>query len=267
MWSSTVLGPAASSVGVIGSELVRTAHADAWEAHGRHRSAYGGGAARLPGIRLMASGLSHPQWNNGDVLDPVAVDVDAVRSWYAGCAAMVGRPVPWGVRVPLGVTWPHGRHLFAKRLMALAPDAFRPAREVPGLTLRLAEPADLDVAVSVDAASYESDSEVMRPWIAPMLDMPGLDYCLAELDGEAVGVGQCLVTHSDAGPAAYIAGIGVLPHVRGRGVGAAVSSWVVERGFAAGAAFAHLHPEPMAVGVYARLRFTEVEGFDVYVDC
>src|SRR3954468_19343155 len=54
---------------------VRVAHADAWEAHGRFRAGSGGGFARLPGIRLMASGLPHPQWNNGDVLDPDAVDV------------------------------------------------------------------------------------------------------------------------------------------------------------------------------------------------
>jgi hypothetical protein len=40
----------------------------------------------------------------------------------------------------------------------------------------------------------------------------------------------------------------------------------VERGFAAGAAFAHLHPEPMAAGVYGRLGFVEVDGFDIYVD-
>jgi ribosomal protein S18 acetylase RimI-like enzyme len=253
--------------GGVDAELVRTAHADAWEAHGRHRAQYGGGATRLPGIRLMASGLSHPQWNNGDVLDASAVDIAAVRTWYEGCAAMVGRPVPWGVRVPLGAPWPYGRHLFNKRLMGLAAEGFRPAPEVPGLTLRRATPDDLEVVAGVDAASFGEDAAVMRPWIGPMLDMPELDYCVAELDGQAVGVGQCLVTDSEAGPAAYIAGIGVLPEARRRGIGAAVSSWTVERGFAAGAAFAHLHPEPMAFEVYARLGFTEVEGFDIYIDC
>jgi ribosomal protein S18 acetylase RimI-like enzyme len=250
----------------VDAALIRTAHADAWEAHGRHRTPAGGGAARLPGIRLMASGLSHPQWNNGDVVDPSLVDVEAVRAWYAGCSDMVGRPVPWGVRVRRGEPWPHGRHLFEKRLMALPSADFRPAPQVSGLTLRRATPGDLDTAVDVDAASYGEDAAVMRPWIEPMLDMPGLDYCIAELDGEPVGVGQCLVTDGDAGPAAYIAGIGVLRTARRRGIGAAVSSWLVERGFAAGAAFAHLHPEPMAVGVYERLGFTDVEGFDIYVD-
>ena len=248
------------------AELVRTAHADAWEAHGLHRSAYGGGAVRLPGIRLMASGLPHPQWNNGDVLDPTLVDVEAVRAWYDGCAAMVGHAVPWGLRVPADVAWPHGRRLYRKRLMALPRQDFRPAPPVPGLALRVADPGDLDAVVTVDAASYDEDPAVMRPWIAPLLEMPDLTYCVAELDGDPVAVGQCLVTQGDAGPAAYIAGIGVLPEARRRGIGAAVSSWVVERGFDAGAAFAHLHPEPMAFAVYSRLGFTEVDGFDVYVD-
>jgi hypothetical protein len=43
------------------------------------RVPYGGAFAELPGIRLMASGLPHPQWNNGDVTEPALVEVDLVR--------------------------------------------------------------------------------------------------------------------------------------------------------------------------------------------
>ena len=50
---------------------VQTALADAWEVHGRLRA----GVARLRGIRVMASGLAHPQYNSGDVSAPDA-DVD-----------------------------------------------------------------------------------------------------------------------------------------------------------------------------------------------
>ena len=46
---------------------VRTAHADAWAVEGALREPHGGGAATLPGIRLMASGLPHAQWNSADV--------------------------------------------------------------------------------------------------------------------------------------------------------------------------------------------------------
>jgi ribosomal protein S18 acetylase RimI-like enzyme len=240
---------------------VRTAHADAWEAHGRHREARGGGAVRLPGIRLMASGLPHPQWNNGDVVDALLVDLDAVAGWYAG------RGVPWGVRVPAGVAWPHGRHLFRKRLMGLTPEGFAPTLPPAGLTLRRAGPVDADAVLSVDAVAFEAPDDVERPWVEPLLAQPGVTVCLAEDEGVAVGVGHMLVSNGEAGRAAYVAGIGVLPAARGRGVGAAVSSWLVEAGIAAGTRLAHLHPDTDAAArIYARLGFVEVDGFDVYVD-
>jgi ribosomal protein S18 acetylase RimI-like enzyme len=246
---------------------VRTAHADAWEAHGRFREPYGGGAVRISGARLMATGLPHPQWTNGDVFDPTAADVDEMRAWYAGVAEMVGRPVPWGVRVPLGAAWPYGRHLFGKRLMGLDAAEFRPAPEVPGLTLRRAEPDDVDAVLAVDTVAFEAPDEVERPWVAPMLEQPGVTVCLAELDGTVVGVGNVLLSDGDAGPAAYVAGIGVLPAARRRGVGAAVSSWLVEHALDEGARLAHLHPDTEeAAAIYRRLGFVEVDGFDIYVD-
>jgi hypothetical protein len=79
-------------------ERVWTAHADAWQAEGELRQALGGGTVELPGIRLMASGPPHAQWNNGDVTDPALVPWAEVRSWYAARADGAG--VPWGVRVP-----------------------------------------------------------------------------------------------------------------------------------------------------------------------
>jgi len=65
---------------------VRTAHADAWAVEGALREPYGGGAATLRGIRVMASGLPHAQWNSADVTAPEAdLDAarDAVRPWLA----------------------------------------------------------------------------------------------------------------------------------------------------------------------------------------
>src|SRR5512137_2500350 len=103
-------------------EQVWTAYADAAEAEGRLREPLGGGATAMPGIRLMASGLPHAQWNNGDVTDPAIVPLEAVRDWFASRAGGAG--VPWGVRVPAGRTFTHGRHLFRKRCMGLLPNRF-----------------------------------------------------------------------------------------------------------------------------------------------
>lgn len=246
---------------VVDADWVRTAHADAWEAHGAYRASSGGGTARLPGVRLMASGLPHPQWNSGDVLDATLVDVAAVASWYDA------KGVPWGVRVPRGMTWPHGRHLFGLRLMGLTPEAFRPVLFADGVTLRPAGPADSGAVLAVDTAAFEEPMEIQRPWVEPLLSQPSLTVCLAERDGEPVGSGHCLVTDGDAGPAVYVAGVGVVPHARRRGIGAALSSWLVRRGFEAGAELAHLHPDTdEAARIYARLGFVEVDGFDIYLD-
>jgi hypothetical protein len=77
---------------------VRTAHADGWAVEGALREPFGGGIATLRGIRLMASGLPHPQWNSADVTGPYA-DLDGAREFYAA------RDVAWGVRVPAGMPW------------------------------------------------------------------------------------------------------------------------------------------------------------------
>jgi len=62
-----------------------------------------------------------------------------------------------------------------------------------------------------------------------------------------------------------VGGIGVLPTARRRGVGAALSSWLVARAFEHGAVLAHLQTESDgAARVYARLGFDEFNGIDIY---
>jgi ribosomal protein S18 acetylase RimI-like enzyme len=237
---------------------VQTAHADAWEAHGRLRERSGGGVGAARGIRLMASGLPEPQWNNGDV-SAADADVEAAREFYAGYG------VPWGVRVPAGMPWAHGRHLFSKRLMGLPARDFAAAPPVAGLALRAAAPADLAAAAAIDAEAFGSDPA--PDWIAPLLDSPRAVVVLAELGGEPVGMAYSLRSDGLAGPCLYVAGVGVVPAARRRGVGAAMSSWLLARGFAAGAELAHLHPDgDGAARIYARLGFTEVPGLEIYVD-
>ncbi len=242
-------------------ELLRTAHADAWQAEGQLRAAVGGGVAELPGARLMASGLDHPQWNNADIDDPGQADVEAIRAWYA----VRGRP--WGVRVPAGAHWPHGEFLFRKRLMGLDLERRVAAADVPGLVVRRAGPADLDAVLGVDAVAFGEDPDVERPWIEPHLNAPaaaGVTVALAELAGRPVATAYSLRTDGRAGPALYLAGVAVRPEARRRGIAAQVSSFLLER--AAGARIAHLHPDSdEAARVYARLGFVEVAGLDIYV--
>jgi len=239
---------------------VHVAHADAWQAEGRLREPHGGGALDVRGLRLMASGLPQPQWNSADVTDADA-DLDAARAFYAE------RGAGWGVRVPPHIDWRHGRELLTLRLMALDAGDFTPAPPAPGVAIAAAGRDDLDAVLHVDATAFGEDPEVERAWLEPHLGAPGVDVAVATLDGEPAGTGYTIRTDDHAGPCLYLAGVAVLPDARRRGVGAALSSWLLERGLAAGAELAHLHADtPDAARVYARLGFQDADGLDVYVE-
>src|SRR4051812_50054107 len=106
----------------------------------------------------MASGLPQAQWNGGVVTAPDA-DVEAARAFYAE------RNAQWGVRVPAGAAWSHGRRVLTLRLMALEPAAFRPAAEpVAGVAVRKATTEDLAAVLAVDAAAFEADPAGERAW-------------------------------------------------------------------------------------------------------
>lgn len=246
-------------VAEVTAEWVRKAHGDAWQVVGSHCAATGGGVRDLPGVRLMATGLPHPQWNNGDVDDPASVALDDVREWYARLG------VPWGLRVPAGADWRHGRHLFRKRLMGATPSSFRAAPAAAGLVVRPASGADLEAILAVDAVAFEEPPEVERPWLQLLIDHPDVTVALAGIDGAVVATGSVVRSDGSTGPAGYVAGIAVEPAARRRGIGAAVTSWLMRQ--AGDVALWHLHPDTDAAArIYERLGFAEVEGFDIYVD-
>ncbi len=243
------------------ADLVRTAYADGWQAEGRLRQSVGGATTEVAGARLMSSGLDHPQWNSGDVHDPDAVDLDAVRSWYAGLG------VPWGLRLPAGATWAHGHRILSRGLMGLTSSGHRPAPPVPGLELRPATVSDVDVVLAVDSAAFGSDPSAELPWTLPHLQSPDVDTVLGLLDGVAVATGYAVRSHGLAGPAALLGGICVLPPAEGRGVAGALTSWLLEGAFAQGTLLATLQPETeRASAVYRRLGFDAVDGVDIYLD-
>ena len=245
----------------ITSELLRTAHADAWQVEGALRHPYGGDAVELPGVRLMSSGLDHPQWNSGDVDDVALVDLAGVAAWYSDRAGT------WGLRLPAGAAWPHGRRILTKALMGRHLLHVPTAPAVPGLELRVATPDDLDSVLSVDSAAFGSDPAVEAPWSGPHLADPRVDVLLGLLEGVPVATGYGVRSDGRAGHATHVGGICVLPAYEGRGFGTAVTAALLERAAAAGAHLAHLEPEtPRAAAVYRRLGFVEVPGIDIYLD-
>jgi ribosomal protein S18 acetylase RimI-like enzyme len=244
---------------------VQLAHGDAWQAEGRLRARFGGGARELAGARLSSSGLPHPQWNNGDLVDSAQFDLAEVHAWYAQRAHGAG--VPWGMRVPAGVRFPHGRFLFTKRRMGLLPAQFVRAPMPQNVELIEAAASEVQIVACIDATAFDEPVDHALPWIAPHIGARGFSVAIARQDGEPVGTATAVHSDDRAGRCVGIFGVGVLAHARGRGIGTVLTSWLIERAFAAGATLAHLNPnDEAAARIYRRLGFCETSGFDIYVD-
>ena len=239
---------------------VRTAHADARAVEGTARERYGGGAATLRGIRVMASGLAHPQFNSAVVTGP-DVDLDGARAFYAE------RGLPWGALVPAGMAWGAGRQVHSLALMGVSRGGLQRPPEVPDLAVRTAGPGDLETVLGVDTTAFGTDPDEFRPWTEPHLEGGPFTTAVAELDGEPVGTAFTVRSGGAAGPAVYLAGVAVLEAARRRGIAAAMSAWLLEREFAEGARLAHLHADTEAAArVYSRLGFGAAGTLDIFVD-
>ena len=106
-------------------EQAYAAQADSLAVQGDLRAPAGGASAVPRDLQLMAAGFEAPGVNSGDVTGPDP-DLDAARAFYAQ------HGVTWGLRVPVGLPWRHGRLLFRRRLMAKPRSAFRPAARCRG---------------------------------------------------------------------------------------------------------------------------------------
>jgi GNAT superfamily N-acetyltransferase len=242
-------------------ERVRRAQADALVVQGELRTACGGEVAMPRDLVVMAAGFEAKGVNSGDVVGPDP-DLDAARAFFAR------HGVEWGLRVPEEMPWEHGRLLFGRRLMALPRADFRVARDVARLELRKAGPEELPDVLRIDSTVFSLDLAENRQWLEPLLAAEErIDFALATLDGEPVGSAYTMRTDGAAGPCLYVAGVAVLAEARRRGVGAAMSSWLLARGFAGGAELAHLNPDTDAAArLYGRLGFAELPGHDIYTD-
>lgn len=242
------------------AHLVHDAHGDAWAEQGRLRAAWGGRSATLPGVRVSSSGLPHAQWNNGHVHDARQVDADALRAWYRDAG------VPWGVRVPAGTPWPHGRLLLGKRAMALRQPWLRGSAAPEGVRIRVAEPEDLDAVAGVDAAAFGEPVQRSRSFVGPELVSGSCRVVVAEVGGSVVGCATGTRSDGWAGPAVLVTGVAVAERHRGGGIGSALTTALADWAFGSGAFLVHLNPDDdRATRLYARLGFVEVPGFDVYV--
>ena len=143
----------------------------------------------------------------------------------------------------------------------------RPLSVPSGVALRRGVPEDLDAVTAVDAAAFGDPVDLNRPWIEPLLQSERCRVVVAEAEGALVGCATGTRSDGWAGPAVMVTGVAVVEPFRRRGIGAALTSALVDWAFDSGATLVHLNPDDdTAARLYAGLGFVEVPGFDVYVD-
>lgn len=238
------------------TDRVRTAHGDAWQAEGRLRAAFGGGASTVRGARLMSSGLPTSKWNNADITS-ADFDRQAVIDWYAA------RDVPWGIRVPLELDVDLGEALFEKRCAALQASDFRPARTPDGVDVRRANSADLAIYSALEIEAFGGDEDLERRWLSPAIGARGFTHWIAFRGNSVVGVAMTVATDDLAGPAAYLAGVAVAADLGGCGLEAHLTTCASGAAIDAGATLVHTNPDEEERQWLAALGFVEVPGFQV----
>ena len=237
------------------TERVRAAHADAWELEGRAREPFGGGVARMPGARLMASGIAQAKWNNADITDP-SVDVTAIRRWYES------RGVPWGMRVPLEIAIDFGEPLSVKRCVALLPGALP---KMPRFLLSTRHEPDPSVYAALEAAAFAYDTTEACAWVQPQFAHAGFRHWVATIDETPAAIGTTVRTDGDAGPASYLTGLALLADAPVEALQTLVARAAADA-FASGSAFVHTNPETAEEDeILAAHNPIEVPGFLIRV--
>ena len=242
--------------------LVRTAHADAWQAEGRLREPYGGGVCAVRGARAMASGIKTPKWNNADVTHE-QVDIDALRAWYGS------RGLPWGLRVPLELSLAVGEPLFVKRCMGLvvsrgAESRLRRLGPAGGVEVRRIRADERDRFVALEVAAFGDAPATARAWLGPQFGVAGFDHWVAELAGRTVGSAASVRSDELAGPAVMVTGMAAVPGVDAQLVKTQLSAQISAQTGPAGPGVTLVHAYPdddEEAAAFTAVGFLEVPGF------
>jgi GNAT superfamily N-acetyltransferase len=140
-------------------------------------------------------------------IDRFAADGDQARRFDLWSPDL--RPAGWRLSGHVPLMW--------------RPPGFAEAPEVPGLVLTPVRSVDdLRVWARVAVRSFPLDGDPSAIGSTPLLGLPGEHLVVASIDGEPVGAAAGLITHRTN----VVQLVGVDAHVRGRGVGAALTAAV-----------------------------------------
>jgi ribosomal protein S18 acetylase RimI-like enzyme len=125
-----------------------------------------------------------------------------------------------------------------------------------GMTLETVTPTTLETAIEMMAGAFEFPDFAFEPMLAAFraLDGPEVTHLIARIDEEPVGAGTGFLDGTTLG----IYNIATLEQARGRGVGTAITTALMDIGASRGCERAILHSSELGLPVYRKLGFEEV---------
>jgi GNAT superfamily N-acetyltransferase len=205
----------------------------------------------LGGLALHATGLPARHWNGAHLTaaDGLAKLPEA-RAWFDR------RELPWGLLVPAELEVEPAGMLHATDQPVMLRDLVG-LPDVPGIELRWTSAAD---AAAVQQEAFEDP--LALDFVLPKLVNPTCAVVTAYDGGVPVSTATLVVT--DRVAAVY--GVGTVARHRRNGLGRAATLAVLHEAVRRGCDLAFLNPSTSGYAVYARLGFTDVLPWRVWVD-
>jgi hypothetical protein len=121
-------------------------------------------------------------------------------------------------------------------------------------------PGELREALTACAAGFGAPIQAFEPLYTPAVaEHPGVRIYLGDVDGDPVTTGVGVLV----GHAVGVYSVATLPDHRRRGYAGEMVRRIVLDGFRAGARFSYLLASELGVGVYHRVGFTRVTGYQL----
>lgn len=233
--------------------------ADAADTQARVRAHDGARSKWSEGGHYFAAGIVDGRYSSAHVTDPSTFDVTDAFEWFA----QNGEPLV--VRAPRGYSV-SGTNIGSRVLMQTTVDDLRHGTGY--FPTRRAASDDIGRLMTVDRAAFgePDNATALEQWIAGHVRSDDIVTGAIELMGSPVATGYVVLAEGKAGRTAQIGGIAVVPMMKRRGLGAAITTWLADYAFEQGCDLVHLYTDSDdARRLYTRLGFTEVGAIDVWV--
>jgi ribosomal protein S18 acetylase RimI-like enzyme len=236
-------------------------------AWGRRVASCGGTVHDVDGLAVCMTGVPLPPFNPTLVARVPAAPDDAVaraERTYDGTGLTIGIDIETSLHGPVRAAAERaGLTMIESRPGMTLPlrDAIRVDPPDGVEVVRVEDPALLDELVEVDAAAFGGEAAITRRFLPnAVLEDPAQRVYAAWTDGRLVAAGESTTLDGIMG----VFGIATLPAYRRRGIGAAVTSYLM-RDRTDEAEVAFLDASDLGFGVYRRLGFEVSSTWEVWV--